>query len=112
VVTGQDYLRYEDTIEVVPADGSYIVVDSYTPNATPVNQQTSLSVNFKNVGLDATSGTTSVTINSTDDRLTIITEQVNLVHWAAIKSFRWKTNSASSLHKMFPTIQNSTSMSP
>ena len=72
VVTGQDYLRYEDTIEVVPAEGSYIVVDSYTPNATPVNQQTSLSVNFKNVGLDATSGTTSVTINSTDDRLTII----------------------------------------
>lgn len=72
VVTGQDYLRYEDTIEVVPAEGSYIVVDSYTPNATPVNQQTSLSVNFKNVGLDATTGTTSVTINSTDDRLTII----------------------------------------
>ena len=72
MVTGQDYLRYEDTIEVVPAEGSYIVVDSYTPNATPVNQQTSLSVNFKNVGLDATSGTTSVTINSTDDRLTII----------------------------------------
>ena len=72
VVTGQDYLRYEDTIEVVPAEGSYIVVDSYTPNATPVNQQTSLSMNFKNVGLDATSGTTSVTINSTDDRLTII----------------------------------------
>lgn len=72
VVTGQDYLRYEDTIEVVPAEGSYIVVDSYTPNATPVNQQTSLSMNFKNVGLDATTGTTSVTINSTDDRLTII----------------------------------------
>ena len=72
VVTGQDYLRYEDTIEVVPAAGSYMVVDSYTPNATPVNQQTSLSVNFRNVGLDATSGTTYVTINSNDDRLTII----------------------------------------
>ena len=71
VVTGQDYLRYEDTIDVVPAQGSYIVVDSYTPNAAPVNQQTSLSMSFKNVGLNATTGTTSVTLTSQDNRLTI-----------------------------------------
>ena len=72
VVTGQDYIRYEDTIEVVPAEGSYIVVDSYTPNYTPVNLLTPLSMTFKNVGLDATTGITTVTLSSQDDRLTVV----------------------------------------
>ena len=72
VVTGQDYLRYESTIEVVPAEGSYVTVDSYSPHSTPVNQQTSLSMSFRNVGLDATTGTTTVTLSSQDDRLTIV----------------------------------------
>ena len=72
VVTGQNYLRYEDTIEVVPAEGAFVVVNSYTPHTTPVNQQTLLSMDFKNVGLDATAGTTTVSISSQDDRLTIV----------------------------------------
>ncbi|MBO7618766.1 MAG: hypothetical protein J6T22_16395 [Bacteroidales bacterium] len=72
VVTGQDYLRYEDTIEVVPGEGSFIVVDSYSPHATPVNQQTQLSMTFRNVGLEATAGTTTVLVSSTDDRLTVV----------------------------------------
>ena len=72
IVTGQDYLRYEDTIEVVPGEGPFVIVDSYTPHATPVNQQTQLSMTFRNLGSAATSGTTTVTVSSTDNRLTVV----------------------------------------
>ena len=72
IVTGQDYLRYEDTIEVAPAQGSFLAVDSYTPQNAPVNQLTPFSMTFRNVGLDATTGTTTVTLSSQDDRLTIV----------------------------------------
>ena len=72
IVTGQDYLRYEDTIEVVPGEGPFVIVDSYTPHAIPVNQQTQLSMTFRNLGSAATSGTTTVTVSSTDNRLTVV----------------------------------------
>ena len=72
IVTGQDYLRYEDTIEVVPAEGSFLAVDSYTPQNAPVNQLTPFSMTIRNVGLDATTGTTTVTLSSQDNRLTIV----------------------------------------
>lgn len=72
IVTGQDYLRYEDTIEVVPAEGTFLALDSYTPQNAHVNQLTPFSMTFRNAGLDATTGITTVTVSSQDNRLTIV----------------------------------------
>ena len=60
------------TIEVLPAEGPYITVSGYEPNFAAVNLETNLSMSFKNVGVDATSGTTTVSLTSTDERLTLI----------------------------------------
>ena len=59
-------------VEVLPAEGAYITVSSFSPNFAPVNVETSLTMNFKNVGVDPTSGTTSVSLSCADDRLSII----------------------------------------
>ena len=72
VATGQDYLRYEDTMEVVSAEGPYVVVDNFAPHSTPINQQTSFSMAFRNLGMNATTGTTTVTLSSQDERLTVV----------------------------------------
>lgn len=59
-------------VEVLPAEGAYITVSSFSPNFAPVNVETSLTMNFKNVGVDPTSGVTSVSLSCADDRLSII----------------------------------------
>jgi gingipain R len=59
-------------IEVLPAEGPYITVNNYSPNFAPVNVETSLSMSFKNVGVDPTEGVTTVSLNCADDRLSII----------------------------------------
>ena len=58
VVTGQNYLRYEAVMGVIPADGPYIVFDSKTIHDQNYNQQLDfgetidLDVTLKNVGSD------------------------------------------------------------
>ena len=59
-------------IEVLPAEGPYVTVASYTPSFSAVNQETSMSITFKNVGVDPTNGTTNVTLSCNDSRLSII----------------------------------------
>ena len=59
-------------VEVLPAEGPYVTLSEYTPNFAPVNQETSLTMSFKNVGVDPTNGNTNVTLTCSDDRLTIL----------------------------------------
>lgn len=59
-------------VEVLPAEGPYVTVSGYTPNFAPVNQETNLTVSFKNVGVDPTNGYTNVSLTCSDPRLQII----------------------------------------
>ena len=59
-------------IEVLPAEGPYVTVAGYEPNFAAVNQETNLSMSFKNVGVDPTAGATTVTLSCADDRLSLI----------------------------------------
>ena len=61
-------------VEVLPAEGAFVTVADYTPNFAPVNQETSMSISFKNVGVDPTNGPTSVTLSCSDERLTIVND--------------------------------------
>ena len=66
VVTRQQRQPYITTIQAISTDGPYISLDSYTPNTALVGESTNLSLTFKNVGTQATSGTTTVTLSSSD----------------------------------------------
>ena len=59
-------------VEILPAEGAYITVNSFSPNFTPVNVETSLTMSFKNVGVDPTGDVTTVTLSCADDRLSIL----------------------------------------
>ena len=59
-------------VEVLPAEGPFVTVAGFAPNFAPVNVETSLSMTFKNVGVDPTNGTTSVTLTCDDERLEIL----------------------------------------
>ena len=48
-------------------------MDGYTPNATHVGDNTDLSITFKNVGTEATTGTTTVTLTSDDSNVNFTT---------------------------------------
>ena len=58
-------------VDVLPAEGPFVIVDNYSPNFAPVNQETSLTLSLKNVGVDPTNGNTNVTLTCADERLTI-----------------------------------------
>ena len=57
--------------ESYPIEGAYLVVDGYAPDAAPVGQETTLSLNLKNVGTDPTEGITTVSLTCDDSRLDI-----------------------------------------
>ena len=46
-------------IEVLPAEGPYVTIANYSPNFAPVNVATSLTMSFKNVGVDPTTAPVS-----------------------------------------------------
>jgi hypothetical protein len=71
-VIGYNKVTEVMNIEVLPAEGPYISVSGYEPNFAAVNMETNLSMSFKNVGVDPTSGTTTVTLTSADERLSFI----------------------------------------
>ena len=68
-------------VEILPAEGAYLTVSSFTPNFAPVNVETSLTMSFKNVGVDPTEGTTTVTLSCDDQRMVILngTSQLDVV---------------------------------
>jgi len=68
-VTGQNYLRYEADIEVIPASGPYIIINNYELNgaATQLNfgDQAGFNIELKNVGnAQAPAGTATLTSES------------------------------------------------
>ena len=68
-VTGQNYLRYEANIDVIPASGPYIIIDSYNliNEATQLNfgDQAGFNIQLKNVGnSQAPAGTMTLTSES------------------------------------------------
>lgn len=73
-LTVMGYNMATEVIDVMvnPAEGPYITVSGYEPGFTPVNQETSLSISFKNVGVDPTPDVTTVTLSCGDSRLEII----------------------------------------
>ncbi|MBR4146541.1 MAG: T9SS type A sorting domain-containing protein [Bacteroidales bacterium] len=58
------------SMDVLPAEGAFVSVDSFTPGNVPVNEEQLMSITFKNVGVDPTSGTTNVVLSSTDNNIT------------------------------------------
>ena len=66
VVTRQQRQPYITTIQAISNNGPYISLNSYTPNTALIGESTNLSLTFQNVGNTATSGTTTVTLSSSD----------------------------------------------
>ena len=72
VVTRQQRQPHIATVEAKVTEGPYISLNGYTPNMTLVDEETALSLTFKNVGVVATSGTTTVTLTSDNPDVTIL----------------------------------------
>ena len=70
-VTAPNRIPYVQTVPAAALEGAYISMDSYTPTATHVGDNTNLSITFKNVGTAATSGNTNITLTSTDTNVTV-----------------------------------------
>ena len=71
-VTHPQYIPYISVIPAAALDGAYVAVDSFTPANVHVGDETSMTVTFKNVGTQATNGTTNITLTCDDNNLTII----------------------------------------
>ena len=71
-VTAPNRIPYLTTVPAAALEGAYLSVDSYTPTETHVGDDTSLSITFKNVGTDASIGTTDVTLTTDDPNVTLI----------------------------------------
>ena len=56
-------------IEILPAEGPYITLTNSVPNFTPVNEETDLTMTFKNVGVDPTDGPVTVTVSCANENL-------------------------------------------
>ena len=72
VVTRNQRRPYIQTIQVEAVNGPYINLVSYTPNVAVVGENTDLSITFKNMGNAATSGTTTVTLTSSNSNVTLL----------------------------------------
>ena len=57
-------------VEVLPAEGAFVSVVSYTPANVPVVEEQHMSMSIKNVGVDPTSGVTTVTLSSESSDIT------------------------------------------
>ena len=95
-VTGQNYLRYEADIDVIPADGPYIIINEYALiNEAPqlnFGEQSGFDIQLKNVGnTQAPAGTMTLTTES--EYVTIINDNVA---FGAINS-----NATEDLHEAF-----------
>jgi len=71
-VTHPDCIPYIETIPAAAMEGPFISVNAYTPTNVPCNEEQTMSITFKNVGADPTTGTTNVVLTCEDENLTII----------------------------------------
>ena len=73
-LTVMGYNKVTEVVDIMvnPAQGAYMTVNGSEPVYAPVNQETSFGLSFKNVGVDPTAGTTSITLSCADDRLTFV----------------------------------------
>ena len=69
-VFGYNKVTYLGTIQVIASEGPYIVVNSYTPTTANVGVQTNLSLVLKNLGTQATSGNSTVTLSCDNSNVT------------------------------------------
>ena len=80
-VTGQDYLRYEADIEVIPADGPYLIINSFvlSDEASQLNfgDNSGLDIQLKNVG-NAIAPAGTMTLSSESDYVTITSNTVDI----------------------------------
>ena len=70
-VTAPNRIPYIQTVPAAALEGAYLAVDSYTPTETHVGDNTNLSITFKNVGTDASTGTTNITLTTDDSNVTL-----------------------------------------
>ena len=70
-VTAPNRIPYVQEVPAAALEGAYIAMDSYTPTATHVGENTNLSIVFKNVGTDASTGTTNITLTTDDPNVTL-----------------------------------------
>ena len=70
-VTAPNRIPYIQTVPAAALEGAYISMDSYTPTETHVGDNTNLSITFKNVGTDASTGTTNITLTTDDSNVTL-----------------------------------------
>ena len=73
-VTAPQRIPYIVTIPSSIVEGPYISVDSFTPSIAHVGDVIDLSIDFKNTGTEATTGTTTVTLTAADSDVIIIDE--------------------------------------
>ncbi|MCL2291406.1 MAG: C25 family cysteine peptidase [Bacteroidetes bacterium] len=75
VGTGQNFLRYEEVVLVIPAEGPYVVPTAYSvvneEKLTYISQNSEITITLKNVGSDPTTEQLTVTISCDDPQLTI-----------------------------------------
>lgn len=76
-VIGYNKVTEVISVEVLPAEGPFVTVANYTPNFAPVNEPTSLTISFKNIGVDPTNGNTAVTLTCADERMNILNGTAN-----------------------------------
>ena len=69
-VFGYNKVTYLGTIQVIASEGPYVVVNSYTPTTANVGVQTNLSLVLKNLGTQATSGNSTVTLSCDNSNIT------------------------------------------
>ena len=70
-VTAPQRIPYIQTVPAAALEGAYISVDGYTPTEAHVGDNINLSITFKNVGTDATTGNTNITLSTTDPNVTL-----------------------------------------
>ena len=70
-VTAPNRIPYVQTVPAAALEGAYLAVDSYTPTETHVGDDTNLNITFKNVGTEATTGTTNITLTTDDSNVTL-----------------------------------------
>jgi hypothetical protein len=70
-VTAPNRIPYIQTVPAAALEGAYLAVDGYTPTEAHVGDNTNLSITFKNVGTDASIGTTNITLTTDDSNVTL-----------------------------------------
>ena len=73
-VIGYNKVTRIEPITVIVPEGPYIVLDSYEPNTALVGADNEVSITLKNVGIDATEGTTTVTLTSSNEYVSFVND--------------------------------------